>query len=92
MRFTDFLQLEDGNSQEMGLFVNLSSKETQGRAPSDGHKNTDQLKITAGARPSSGAGGAMGGMGGGNAGGMGGQDAMFMQKFMKRFMKKMDKG
>jgi len=89
MKFKDFIQLEDGNSQEMGLFVNLQSKETMGNAPSDGPKGAEQTKITAGARPSSGAGGGM--AGGGMGGGMGSQEAMFMQKFMSKFMKKMNK-
>jgi len=89
MRFKDFLKLEDSNSTETGLFVNLPAKDTHNNAPSDGWKCSDQLKITAGARPSNGAGGSM--MGGGMGGGMGSQDAMFMKKFMKRFMKKMTK-
>lgn len=84
MRFKDFLKLEDASSSETGLFVNLPAKDTHNNAPSDGQRFADQLKITAGARPSNGGGGGM-------SGGMGSQDAMFMKRFMKRFMKKMTK-
>lgn len=87
MRFKDFLKLEDASSSETGLFVNLLAKDTHNNAPSDGQSFADQLKITAGARPSNGGGMGGGGMGGG----MGSQDAMFMKRFMKRFMKKMTK-
>jgi hypothetical protein len=84
MKFKDFLKLEDGNSQEQGLFVNLPSKETMGNAPSDGPKCAQHTKITAGARPGA-------SMDGGLGGGMGSQEAMFMKKLMKKFMKKMGK-
>jgi len=82
MKFKDFLKFDEEQSgSDKGMMgYSVPAKETQGRAPSDGQPFADQLKSTAGARPSQG-----GGMGEGPnpmaAGGM----------FMKKKMKKMKK-
>ena len=80
MRFKDFLKLDEEQSgTDQGLMgYGVSSKETRGRAPSDGQPFMDTLKGTAGARQARASSGGMDPM---SAGGM----------FMKKKMKKMKK-
>ena len=83
MRFKDFINEEQSGTDGGMMGYGVSSKETQGRAPSDGQPFADQLKSTAGARPQPGMGG--GGMNGGmNPMAAGGA-------FMKKMKKKMKK-
>lgn len=79
MRFKEFLQIEDANSQETGLFANIQAKDTGHRVPSDGIPFAQYLSISSGAKP-----GQSGNMGGGMPTGGGG---MFMAKKMKKKMK-----
>jgi hypothetical protein len=84
MRFKQFLQTEDGNSSEQGMFMHVNAKDTGHRVPSDGQPFSQYLNGASGAKP-----GQSGGMGGGMPSNGGG--AMFMKKLMKKKMRKMMK-
>ena len=73
--------IEDGNSQETGLFANIPAKDTGHRVPSDGVPFSQFLSLSSGAKPSQGGDGID--MGGGTG-------AMFMKKKMKKMKKKMN--
>ena len=81
MRFKQFLQTEDGNGSEQGMFMHVNAKDTGHRVPSDGQPFSQYLNGASGAKP---------GQSGGGGGGMGG-GAMFMKKLMKKKMRKMMK-